>query len=624
MTDPVAQLAARAGILASYADQTGRRRQTSRDTQLALLQAMGLGVDDDRQATERLAEIEAQTAGRTAETWIVVEIDRPAPLPAGLRGDWSIRTEDGDEQEGSGATLPPLPLGIHTLTTGGAATTILSAPASLPLPPRGWGLTAPLWGLRGPDRPGFGDFDDLRRAGEEIAGHGAAFLGINPVHAGFPLEPDWTSPYSPSHRRWLNTLHIATEGGAAAGARVDYRREVPAKRAALRAYYEAFASAGGDPAFDAFIADKGGSLRRFAAHQALSERYGSLWTNWPAAARSPDTAPLEGLESEIRFHAWLQWTAHRQLIDVQRALTEAGMRYGLYLDLAVGTHPAGAETWTDRSWFASGVSLGAPPDPFAPDGQRWNLSPFNPRALVDNRFRPLAATLRHQFAYARLLRIDHILGFDRAFWVPETSGLPGAYVRMPRDAMLAVVRIEAARAGATVIGEDLGNIPDGLQDALAVSGILGCRLVQFEHDEHGFRPPEAYRAASLASFGTHDLPTFKGWRAGADIAARAALGHIDDKAANAAQEARARQVREFRAAAGGATVDRMHRFLSQSGATLVAVQAEDVLEVAEQTNLPGTIDEYPNWLRTLPVDADGLGQDPRLVRTAAAMRRAGR
>ncbi|MCT4683981.1 MAG: 4-alpha-glucanotransferase [Roseicyclus sp.] len=619
MSDPVMQLAEAMGLLPRYTDQTGLVRETGRETAQALLAAMGAEAATEAQAADHLAALQAAAAARPLPRWIVTEAGQPATLPADP-GAWALTFEDGTEAEGRGPHLPPLPLGLHVLRVGDHETTLLAAPPALALPPRGWGVTAPLWGLRAPDTPGFGDFDDLRRTGEALAATGAGFLGINPIHAGFQTEATWASPYSPSHRRRLNPLHVATGPGVATGALVDYAREIPAKRAALRAAYEAFA---GDPGFDTWRAAEGGALTRFATHQALSERHGALWTDWPARLQTPEGAAGAVPEDDIRYHAWLQWMAHRQLTDTQAALTGAGMRYGLYLDLAVGTHPAGAETWADPASFARGVSLGAPPDALGPEGQTWNLAPLDPHALTRGHFRTLADTLRRQFAYAKLLRIDHILGFERAFWV--APGLPGAYVRMPREAMLAVVRIEAARAGATVIGEDLGNIPDGLQDALAASGILGCRLLQFMAEPWGHvTPPEAYPAPTLASFGTHDLPTHGGWAKGGDIRARRAIGRIGAEVEARELAERAARAEAFAAAAGGAGVDAMHAFLARTRSTLVAVQAEDVLEVAEQTNLPGTVEEHPNWRRKLPVAGPEMARGPAMHRVAALMTEEGR
>ena len=616
MTDPITDLATALGVLPRYTDQMGGLRETGRDTARALLAAMGQDTTSDASARARLADMQAKAQARTLPRWVIVAPQAARNL-AQDPGDWVILCEDGTQIEGRGPVLPPLPLGLHILRSGGQECTVLAAPPHLPLPPRGWGVTAPLWGLRAPDRAGFGDYDDLARTGVGLAQSGAAFLGINPIHAGFATRPDWASPYAPSHRRRLNPLHIATGDGASTGPLVDYCAEIPAKRAALRAAYDRFP---GDAGFDAFCAAEGEALTLFALHQALSDRHGALWTDWPAALQTPQTAMEHARAGDIRYHAWLQWRAHQQLCAAQDALQGAGMAYGLYLDLAVGTHPSGAETWAEPQWFAHGVSLGAPPDPFSPDGQRWALAPFDPHALIRGHFAALAETLRQQFRYAKLVRIDHILGFDRAFWVPDVPGLPGAYVQMPRAAMLAVTAIEAARAGATVIGEDLGNIPDGLQDALAQAGILGMRLMQFE----GGTAPETYPAPTLAGFGTHDLPTHAGWATGADIRARHAIGGIDKATCATGLAHRTSQADAFARMAGGHDVAAMHAALARAGSALVAVQIEDVLAMADQTNLPGTVDSYPNWRRKLPVAGESLGADPRLRAVAQAMQVAGR
>ena len=288
--------------------------------------------------------------------------------------------------------------------------------------------------------------------------------------------------------------------------------------------------------------------------------------------------------------------AETALEQAQARARGAGMRFGLYLDLAVGTHPSGAETWEDRDSFAHGASLGAPPDAFSADGQNWGLAPLNPLALRARAYAPLAETLRRQLRLAGLLRIDHILGFDRAFWVPQ--GAPGGYVTMPREAMLAVVRIEAARARATVVGEDLGNIPDGLRGSLKASGVLGCRVMMFERTgwhPPRFRRPGAYDAAAIASFSTHDLPNWDGWRAGRDIDARARLGSLGpeaaaDQAAHRRDEVAALDAMLAEGTAtppqGDALADAMHAALARSRSRLVAVQIENALRMPDQPNLP--------------------------------------
>ncbi|AHM04544.1 4-alpha-glucanotransferase (amylomaltase) [Roseibacterium elongatum DSM 19469] len=633
MADALSALAKRAGIIPSYTDQTGRRRRTGKATMRALLAAMGLPVRNEAEAAGHLAGLEAETAARTLPHWVVGVPD--TALRGVLPEDavWFLEREDGRTAEGRGDTVPALPLGLHDLHVGGARCSVIVAPARLAAPPRAWGLMAPLHAMRPAVLGGLADYEDLAIAAEGLARQGAAFLGLNPIHAGFFADPAGFSPYTPSHRRRLSAFHLGDgTSPAPSGALIDYGVEIPRRRAALQAAFAVFQSAGGDADFDAFRRDEGAPLARFALHQALSDRHGAYWAEWPAALQDPasDVVARAGAEmaEAVTFHAWLQWRARNDLMAANRRARAAGMGLGLYLDLAVGTHPAGAETWEDRDSFAFGASLGAPPDAFSADGQSWGLAPFNPRALVAKGFRPLAETLRCQMALSGAVRIDHILGFDRAFWVPE--GAPGAYVQMPRDAMLAVVRLEAARAGAVVVGEDLGNVPRGLRAALAASGIQSCRLQLFEQmpgDAPVFRAPERFEPKSIASFSTHDLPTWKGWRQGHEIETRRDLGHVtpafaDRELARRKDEVAAFDAMTAKVAPKGtdpASVDAMHHALGATRSALAMVQVECALDVVPQPNLPGTTTQYPNWRQRLPVGAADLGRDPRIAHAARIM-----
>ncbi len=610
MSDPLHETAAALGVIPGWRDQLGRWQEASDETLHAILAAMG--VDDD--APLNAAEVPPEP---------VICVPGAVPGLAARRGagGWCWRRA-GPRRAGrrrAGGRCRRCRSGATGSRPTQGTTWVLCAPPSLPRPARGWGLTAPLYGLRGPGG-GLGDYRDLLEAVRGLGALGAGFVGINPIHAGFTADPGAISPYSPSHRRRFATQHIHVPGErrAPGGDLIDYQSEVPARLAALRRRFE---EAGSDPRLDGYIAEGGLGLERFASYEALAERHGPRWDQWPEALRDRDSpavaAFLRDNPAAVRFHAWLQFLAEDQLSEVARAAQDAGMAQGLYLDMAVGTHPHGAETWADPRSFARGASLGAPPDAFSKDGQVWGVAPFNPRALARTGFAALADTLRAQLRHAHMLRIDHILGFERAFWVPE--GLPGTYVRMPREAMLAVIRIEATRAGAVVVGEDLGNVPEGLEEALSASGILGCRVIMFE----GARPADDYPEAVLASWGTHDLPTFLGWRGASDIAAReATVGMLNG---DALREVRAAEVEAMEAVIGpDPSVDDMHAFLGATASSLVALQAEDVLEVAEQPNLPGTSDEYPNWRRPLPVDAAALGAHPGLRRAAEIMAAAGR
>ncbi len=630
----LAALAAEAGLMPGYRDQTGRWHEAPEATVRAALAAMDLPAADEAEAAATLAALVAARQSRLLPEWAVVEAGRAAELAAGADGAWSLALEDGGaaggRAEGGRLPLPPLPPGRHRLTLGRSLCWLIAAPARLAPPPRLWGVTLPLYGLP-PEAAGGGlaTYDDLALWAGVLARAGAAFVGINPVHAGFPEAPEAFSPYAPSHRRRYATRHVAAgEPPQPAGPLVDYAAAWAARKAALEA---AFAAGGGaGPAFAGWRTRQGAALETFALHQALSERFGPWWTDWPEALRRPDSPEARAFARDharrVAFHAWLQFRAEAGLAGAQAAARGAGMALGLYLDLAVGTHPAGAETWAERHLFARNVSLGAPPDDFAPEGQTWGVAPFSPRALVADGFAAFAATLAAQLRFAGVLRIDHILGFERAFWVPEAGAPSGLYVRMPRDALLAVARIEAARAGATLVGEDLGNIPEGLQAALAASGILGCRVAMFERDwaTGGFRDSADWDAEVLASFATHDLPTWKGWRAGRDIDWRARLGRSSDPEAE--RLARAAEVARLDAVIGGSAGDAaaLTRFLGRSAARLVALQIEDILGLEEQANLPGTVHEHPNWRRRLPLGAAALAADPRLAEAAAIMKSCGR
>jgi len=619
MSDALHWLGAHLGVMARYLDQTDRWHETTDATMAAIVSAMGFDTGD---AAGALARLTHEATARLLPEWQVVVAGQAGPVVA---HPWALSREDGETIEGRGA-LPVLPLGIHRLDVAGQVGWLLAAPETLLEPPKSWGVTLPLYGLRTAEQGGVGSFVDLATAVAGLAGVGAGFVGINPIHAGFPTDPAAFSPYAPTSRRRFSTLHIDT--GAASqdhGALIDYARVVPAQRAALHADYAAF---GGDAGFDDYLTAEGDDLHRFALHQALSDAYGPYWPDWPAPlqdATSPEVARFAADHPDaLRFHAWAQWRAERQLIGVRDAAKGLGL--GLYLDLAVGTHPLGAETWANPALFAPGCSLGAPPDGFSADGQRWNLAPLRPRVLARTGFRALAEILRAQLRFARVLRIDHILGFGRAFWVPEDA--PGAYVTMPRAALLAVARIEAARVGAVIIGEDLGNIPEGLHADLEASGILGCRVAMFEQDWNAatpdFKPAGAYAAGVLTAFASHDLPTWRGWRRGTDIGWRAKLGGLDCAAQTAAMKRRAAEVAALELAIGGRNIGRLNGFLAGTPSRLVALQAEDLLGLIEQPNLPGTVYDHPNWRRRLGLSAGDLAGHPGVVQAARIMKTAGR
>lgn len=638
MKDAIGELADTAGILPGYRDLSGQWRETPRETKLALLGAMDMVVENVSQARDILDELNNSARNNSLGSWRVVVANEIPNIEIGPSTQFRLEFEDGTKIEGEGPQeIPPLPLGRHQLVIEGRVTTLLSAPRALPIPPRGWGVVTPLAGLQNAKQGGIGDYQNLETASIALCRHGADFIGINPVHAGFPEDHLEISPYAPSHRRRLNALHVAISDDEMSLPRhselIDFATLIPDKWAGLRKKFDSFELNANKSRFEKFLADEGAALELFALHQALSAVHGPYWKDWPESLHDPHSQQTmqsrQELASETRFHCWLQWKAELQLAGVRDALNNSDMSYGLYLDIAVGTHPWGAETWMENDQFATGASLGAPPDAFSSEGQNWGLAPFNPHALAKDGFRALAETLRKQLQFAGLLRIDHILGFERAFWVPSQPGLVGAYVKMPREAMLAVVRIEAARANATVIGEDLGNIPDGLQEELAKSGIMGCRVMMFENrvSKGGeFVEPDKYPEQTLASFSTHDLPTWLGWRRCTDINVRLKLGNIDKQTAEQAVNARKAEIAAFDRLTGtdAENPDAMHTLLGKTNSKLVALQIEDILQVEAQPNLPGTIHEYPNWRQRLPIGANEFADEPRIAHAAQIMKESGR
>ncbi|MDT8345928.1 MAG: 4-alpha-glucanotransferase, partial [Thermohalobaculum sp.] len=503
---------------------------------------------------------------------------------------------------------------------------------------------------------------DLAAAAATLAPLGADFLGINPLHALGTAYPGF-SPYSPGHRGFLDTRAIAPDRvpefadapvaqrlwaarpPAPADGLIDHAAARAHRAPVLAALHGAFrerATPARRDAFAAFREARGAALHDFALFEALSEHHGTDWHRWPPGLASPDAPAARAFAAAngdaLDFHAWLQWIADDQMAQAQAAARAAGMALGLYTDLAVGVRPDGAEVWARPGVFATGVSLGAPPDQFAPGGQSWGLAPFSPPGLEAAGFRPFVETIRAAMRHAGLVRIDHILGFDRTFWVPG-DGTPGSYVRMPRDVLMAIVRLEASRAGAVVIGEDLGVVPEGLRERMAQSHIHGSSVMQFEREPWGdFRPPTAYPARAVASVGTHDTPTLAGWWAARDIDWAARLGRTgpDDAARWRGERAEDRRRLLRLLAAEGVLPEGLdpetppealtptlnaaiHAMLARAPSAILAVQIDDALGTVEQANIPGTTDAHPNWRRPTARAVEDLATDPTLAAVARAV-----
>ncbi|NIA69945.1 4-alpha-glucanotransferase [Pelagibius litoralis] len=664
------------GVLPRWRDLSGREHVTGPETQRALLTAMGLSVETETAAAATLKTRQDEEAKRRIPKELVLNAGERTAIPLTAPVKWHLELEQGEVLSGDGEdriviTPPP---GLHRLHVGDQTGLVISAPRRAPsvqdvVGPQGdrgraWGVTAALYGLRSARNLGLGDYDDLAVAAAQLARRGADFIGINPLHARGAASDD-ISPYAPSCRTAFEPRHIALDAvpgfddcsearqlidanadrlaQARAGTLADYATHDTIQSPALRALFQAFRSAAQEAATDhaAWRKDRGAALAGFALFEALSLRHGADWRRWPGALQDSkgsaagDFAVENG--GEIAFHTWLQWLADRQLGRAQAAAKGAGMRFGLYLDLAVGVRPGGADTWTAPSCFAEGVSLGAPPDAFNPGGQVWNLAPFNPMGLRAAAYQPFIAMLRSAMHHAGIIRIDHILGINRSFWVPE-NGCDGGYVAYPMETLLALIRLEARRSGCIVVGEDLGSVPDGLRDHLAEAGLLGCAVMQFEKKDGRFRPPADYRPATLASFGTHDTPTLRGWWSGWDIDLRHDLAQSRSAARQAEQQKRSLD----RSALAGLLVQEgllpgdidpaappleandaiaaaLHGLLSSAQSGLIAVQLDDALGVVEQQNLPGTVTEYPNWRRRYPIGVDRLAEDEGLAGIAETL-----
>ncbi|GAB5378217.1 MAG: 4-alpha-glucanotransferase [Acuticoccus sp.] len=521
-----------------------------------------------------------------------------------------------------------------------------------------FGVALQLYQLRSPRNLGIGDLADLRALLVPLARQGVDVVGLNPLHALFTAAPERASPFSPSDRRFLNPLVIAVEDvpGYQADMRrrvfvpgaqdsIDYTAVAAAKLSILREIHARWRAR--DPGVPAIAhqaaarhrSEGGAALEAFALFEALSHQmvrdgHGAGWRGWPAAYQQRHSAEVrafrEAHAGEIAFHAFLQFIAAEQLRATQEAAREAGMRIGLYLDLAVGAAPDGASTWADPDLVLRGIRVGAPPDLFTADGQDWGLAPLSPATLRSRDFAPYRAILSAVMAHAGATRIDHAMGLERLFLIPD--GIPtieGAYVRM--DGLIDVLVAESHRNGALAIGEDLGVVPPGFRERMASRRIFSTRILPFERDGVLMRPPARYPVDSLACLSTHDIAPLEAWWQGDDIAIRKAIGHLRPTDTIAARNGRREEKALMCALAGlpptaaaraltDDIVVAFHRVAARSRSSMVAVRLEDVVGGRRLVNLPGTDREHPNWRNTLPLTVADIGRSERLARTLAAMR----
>ncbi|QZY30935.1 4-alpha-glucanotransferase [Nocardioides coralli] len=552
--------------------------------------------------------------------------------------DVAPRTVDGTVTGEARFQLPAdLPPGYHTLRADGGDVAgeglLVVAPDRLDLPPalarQVWGLMTQLYSVRSRESWGVGDFGDLAGLARWGADLGAAFVLVNPLHAGEPVPPMEDSPYLPTSRRFLNPIYVrvtdipevdgldpADQGRVAAhgegqfddGDLIDRQASYAAKLAALELVHAVPRSAARERAYAEFCAQQGADLDRFATWCALAESLGEV--EWPAELQDPDdpavAAAAERLADRVDFFRWLQWVSDEQLAAAQSAALDAGMSVGVLTDLAVGVHPAGAEVWTLGRVLARGLTVGAPPDAFNQRGQDWSQPPWRPDVLAEQGYAPYRAVLRAALRHAGGLRIDHVMGLFRLWCIPEGgSPVEGAYLRYDYEAMVSILLLEAHRGGAFVVGEDLGVVEPFVRDYLAERGVLGTSILWFEMDDGRARPPETWRELCLATVTTHDLPPTAGYLTREHIRLRESLGLLtrsveeELEAAAHEQEAVLSQLRERGMVDGGAeeqeVVEALHELLTRSPSRLLGVMVSDLVGDRRTQNQPGTHREYPNW-----------------------------
>ena len=577
---------------------------------------------------------------------------------------------------------------------------LIVAPAACHLLPefqdghRLWGLAVQLYTLRSARNWGAGDFSDLNTLVEWAAKDlRAGLIGLNPLHALNNTRPFEISPYSPTNRLFLNMLYLDIEtipeyqlcesaqqtvqdagfqralAALRAGGKVDYDQVSAAKWAVLELLWTTFHERhlGGRDlnhrelkpatergrAFARYVEDEDEPLEMFALFQSLAEEMRRqhplvwAWREWPEPYRSPLSASVAAFRvthrARIRFHQYVQWLAAEQLGAVAARARALGMPVGLYHDLALGSDRNGSEAWTYQDVLALDADCGCPPDAFAPQGQNWGLPPANPVRLRATGYRMFIELLRHNLTYGGALRLDHVMGLFRLFWIPR--GMPasaGAYVRYPVEDLLGILALESVRHRAVIIGEDLGTVPDSVRERLAAARVLSYRVLYFERIDQGdWKAPEAYPSQAMAVVTTHDLPTLAGFWAARDIDVRAGLGlYADSGAVQRAREERQQQkqrivralgvagllpadVTEESAAAQPMTPElcqAVHVFLARTPSWAVLANLEDLLGEMDQTNVPGTVEGYQNWSRKIALPLERLRDDPRVHRLASAMR----
>ncbi|MCK1387987.1 4-alpha-glucanotransferase [Bradyrhizobium sp. 21] len=583
----------------------------------------------------------------------LVTIGAP-PLKWKMTGNANVIAQ-GETREPVIAWPAGLPLGYHRLTLTDAGG--VSEEVPMIVAPerafggdfdRGWLLAVQLYSVRSDRNWGIGDFTDLADLVRLAKQLGADGVGLNPLHVLFDDHPADCSPYSPNSRLFLNPLYIDVEAipefsfdlvpDAAAtaarlreGDRVPYADMAALKWLALRAAFDSFVkSASGvrRNEFDAFRAARAPLLSRFACFEVLRHRFTTPWWEWPVEWQQPDEAKCAELRNgphkhDVEFIEFVQWTADSQLHAAKELAGQLGMRVGLYLDVAVGVQSNGFDAWNEQGAISRHLAVGAPPDVLNTIGQDWGLAGFNAGGLEAQSFVPFADMLAASMRHSGAIRLDHVLGLKRLYLVPRGFKPDnGAYVQMPFEALLATVARESAAHKCIVIGEDLGTVPEGFRETMQDFGIWSYLVMMFERDDSGhFRPVDHYRPNALVTLNTHDLSTYAGWRSFSDLKMKLSLGLDPGEDSQARWDALGRLDEILRQ--NGINANDLYSvlaFLSRTPSRLLAVSLEDLLGVIDQPNIPGTIDEHPNWRQRLPVTLDKIASKIDLAALKAATR----
>ncbi|MFA5678328.1 MAG: 4-alpha-glucanotransferase [Pseudomonas sp.] len=667
-------LAEEVGLVYQWHDAHGQPLSLDEPVLREVLRALDLPADTAEQIKASLSEIRQRKHAAQQGPLIIADAGQPISLlNRSAPGSYcQLQREDGSQVElqlDHHGALPAQPCGYHRLSCGEQQWLLACTPpacqsvAELTGRHRLWGIAAQVYSLRRPGDAGLGDITALLQLAESAASQGADALAISPLHAMFNSRPTQYSPYSPSSRNHFNILHAAPsqvlgpdmveqamrECHLTEQARqleqqslIDWPAAAALRLRLLRQLHRQWVDAPGalHEDFQRFRREGGEQLRQHCCHEALqhsmlAQGYSDDWRQWPAAWRQPDSPAVrafaEQQTAELEFHAFAQWLTERGLEQVHHGARKAGMSIGLIADMAIGADPSGSFGWACQAQLLGKVSIGAPPDLLNRQGQNWGVAAFSPLGLQQQGYSAFIRMLRANLEHSGGLRIDHIMGLQRLWIIPEgLSPEHGAYLNYPLDDLLRLLALESWRHRALIIGEDLGTVPCGLQTILAERHILGMRVLQFEQQDDLLAPPPGWSDQALATTSTHDLPTTLGWLSGRDIDWREQVGQCDAAQTRDDREQRQQAISTLDAALrkegllteadNQQRLTASIRFLGRTPAPLVLLPLEDVMASTEQPNLPGSANDlHPNWRRRWPQPAAEMLDEPQVQQRLKAL-----